>query len=215
MITQRGADLLLDVLTGRSNTSVSAYAGLSSTKPTGAGGNFTEPTAAEYARVVIGTYSGTVKHFGAASEGKTGNTGIIYFPEAHSQYPRLTYIGLFNSQSGAASTSLLQFSPILVPEYVRSSAEVANAVTLDYDKENDRYKFTNQVSDVGGDYEFSYDGTSWKLSGSNVTLSDYGITISNDVTPTSGDTLTVRFGIVPANKTIPIVRVGAWTIQLY
>lgn len=217
MITQRGANLLLDVLTGRSYAQVSAYAGLSSTKPTTAGGNFTEPTAAEYARVLVGTYNGNVKAFSAANEGKAATTSIIYFPEARSQYPRLTYIGLFNSPSGTASTSLLHYAPILVPEYVRNSAEITDAATFDYDKANDRYTFTNAVSDAGGDYEFTYSGTnsSWQLNNSNVSLTTYGITLSADVTPTDGDTLTVHFGIVPANKTIPIVRVGAWTIQLY
>lgn len=214
MITTKGANLLLDILTGRSYTNVSAYAGLSSTKPTAAGGNFTEPSASEYTRVLLGTYNGNVKLFSAATEGKTSNTSIIYFPEARSQYPRLTYIGIFNAASGATANSLLIFSPILVAEYLRNNAELANAASFNYDKANDRYYFTNAVSDAGGDYEFIYDGSNWKLSGSTVQLSTYGVALANSVTPASGDRIIVHFGIVPANKTIPIVRVGAWELKL-
>lgn len=44
---------------------------------------------------------------------------------------------------------------------------------------------------VGGDYVFTYDGTSWYYSGDNIEISDYGITF--DGTPASGDTITVTF----------------------
>ena len=42
-----------------------------------------------------------------------------------------------------------------------------------------------------GTYEFSYDGTNWKLSSNTVTLSSYGLSVSG--TLTSGDTITVEY----------------------
>ena len=215
MFTHRGANLALDLITGRSYTNISAYLGMSSTKPTRAGGNFTEPSASEYARVLVGTYNGNVKLFSAASEGKTANNDNIYFPVAKENYSRLLYVGIFSSSTGAAASALVWFAPILYAEYVRSSAEIANAVTLSYDKENDIHTFLSAVSETGGDYEFTYDGSSWKLSGSAISLSTYGITISSDVTPASGDTITVHFGIVPTNKTVPMVEVGKISIEMY
>lgn len=53
----------------------------------------------------------------------------------------------------------------------------------------DNVKFQAKVSDTAGTYTFSYNGTRWKKGSSNVTLSDYGISITG--TPVSGDSITV------------------------
>lgn len=208
MIATRGANQLLENLVRSSN----AYAGISSTKPTVSGGNFTEPTEKpEYKRPQVNSTYG----FGtAAANGQISNSTIIYFPEARSTYPRLTYIGLFNSLAGTAATSLLQFSPILSPEYVRSGAEIDNVVTFEFDPVTNEPKFVGAVSGVGDDYVFTYSGTSWQRSGLNVSLSTYGIIIDGSVIAAPGDTLTVRFGIVPENRTLPLIRVGAWNIKI-
>lgn len=42
-----------------------------------------------------------------------------------------------------------------------------------------------------GTYEFSYDGTDWKLGGATVTLADYGLAVSGTVT--TDDTITVSY----------------------
>lgn len=50
--------------------------------------------------------------------------------------------------------------------------------------------FAGKVS-KSGKYIFSYDGTNWKLNGNNVTLNDYGISVTG--TAVSGDTITVDY----------------------
>lgn len=42
-----------------------------------------------------------------------------------------------------------------------------------------------------GTYNFSYDGTNWKLNGATVTLADYGLTVTGTVT--EGDSITVEY----------------------
>lgn len=51
--------------------------------------------------------------------------------------------------------------------------------------------FGTAVSGVSGTYLFTYDGTNWKLNGTTVTLSNYGLEITG--TATSGDTITVEY----------------------
>ena len=50
--------------------------------------------------------------------------------------------------------------------------------------------FGNKIS-KSGSYLFTYDGTNWKYNGSNVTLNDYGITVTG--TAASGDNFTVVY----------------------
>lgn len=65
--------------------------------------------------------------------------------------------------------------------------------------------FSTAVSAAAGTYVFEYDGTgsAWKLSGSDVTLATYGITVTG--TATDGDKITVTFtpaGTVQANAVL-------------
>lgn len=62
--------------------------------------------------------------------------------------------------------------------------------------------FSTEVSGVSGTYTFTYDltNTTWKLDGSSVTISDYGITPTG--TPADGDTITVVF--VAGYETEPV-----------
>lgn len=57
----------------------------------------------------------------------------------------------------------------------------------------DAEDFQDKVGAASGTYVFTYDGTSttWKLNGSAVTISQYGITVTG--TPSNGDTVTVVF----------------------
>ena len=63
-------------------------------------------------------------------------------------------------------------------------AESGTTVSLD------KSTWRSYVS-TDGTYEFSYDGTNWKLSGNTVTISNYGLSVSG--TLTSGDTITVEY----------------------
>lgn len=52
--------------------------------------------------------------------------------------------------------------------------------------------FGTAVSNTTGVYEFTYDGTNWKYTGTTVTLSSYGIEITTG-TATSGDKISVDY----------------------
>lgn len=51
--------------------------------------------------------------------------------------------------------------------------------------------FKSKVSGASGVYEFSYDGTNWKLNGETATLAQYGISVTG--TAANGDKITVTF----------------------
>ena len=80
------------------------YLGLSSTTPTIAGDNVTEPSSeAGYARVGISAYLGN------ASEGEISNTVAISFPESTAVWGTITHFTLFDA---ADNGNLLAFSEI-------------------------------------------------------------------------------------------------------
>lgn len=51
--------------------------------------------------------------------------------------------------------------------------------------------FVSKVSETPGTYTFTYNGSNWQLDGSNVTMSQYGITTKG--TETSGTTITIYY----------------------
>ena len=75
---------------------------------------------------------------------------------------------------------------VLISSGGSSSVTYSGSIT---DATVDDAIFESAIGDVAGTYVFSYDGTNWKLSGNNVTLSDYGITVEG--TEASGDSVTV------------------------
>lgn len=103
---------------------------------------------------------------------------------------------------------------------------VATATTQGdiFDVVVDEVTWKTQIS-TSGTYVFSYDGTNWKLSGSNVTIADYGITFEG--TAANGDTITVQYTLgqtafVPATIDVTTVAgiesatidVNAWESQV-
>jgi hypothetical protein len=54
-------------------------------------------------------------------------------------------------------------------------------------------EFQHMVQDTSGSYVFSYDGTNWELNSDIVDISKYGISIPDDETPASGDTITITY----------------------
>lgn len=112
MITYAGSIKLLNWFVGNTYGGNALYAGLSSTEPTIAGANVTEPTVNSYARVRVsqGTSSG-YSAFGTPSNTLTGsevlNDTQIYFPETYNaasgaveDWGELGWICLFGSSSG-------------------------------------------------------------------------------------------------------------------
>ena len=51
--------------------------------------------------------------------------------------------------------------------------------------------FVSKVSETPGTYTFTYNGSNWQLDGTNVTMSQYGITTKG--TETSGTTITIYY----------------------
>lgn len=68
-----------------------------------------------------------------------------------------------------------------------------------YDTKVDEDTWKTQIS-TSGTYVFSYDGTNWKLSGSTVTIANYGITFNG--TPVNGNTITIVYA-VPETAFVP------------
>lgn len=69
------------------------YLGLSSTAPTLAGGNVTEPSGNGYARVELTTLS-------APTNGVVKNSQDIIFPESTGSWGTLTHFVLYNAETG-------------------------------------------------------------------------------------------------------------------
>ena len=58
------------------------------------------------------------------------------------------------------------------------------------------FAFATKVSDATGSYEFSYNGSDWKLNSNTVSLADYGVSYTG--TAVNHDKITVTFSEVPA-----------------
>ncbi len=100
------------------------YLALSTTTPTDAGGNFTEPTGGSYARVAI---TNNATNFPAASGGAKSNGVKFSFPTATADWSsgaNMTYIGLFDA---ATAGNLIAYGAITTPKAVLNgdTAEVA------------------------------------------------------------------------------------------
>ena len=70
------------------------YVGLSTTTPTAAGGNFSEPSPSTgYVRASIGDLNTSIS-------AQVANDAIIFFNETLGSYGTITHFGLFSSKSG-------------------------------------------------------------------------------------------------------------------
>lgn len=90
---------VLDQIFGASAYAAPAtlYIALSSTTPTDAGGNFTEPPAGSYARVAV---TNNLTNWPAAVAGSKSNGAAILFPEATGTWPTVTHFGVYDAPSG-------------------------------------------------------------------------------------------------------------------
>lgn len=82
------------------------YIGLSTTAPTQAGGNFTEPSGNGYARVAVTNNS---TNWPAASNGSKNNANAITFPQATGSWGTVTHFGIFDA---ATSGNLLAWGAL-------------------------------------------------------------------------------------------------------
>ncbi len=113
-LTYSGANELLKVLTGKAGNnnpypSVYIGLGLSSGTPARDGTGFTEPSGANYARVVLGNSTTLWQKMGTPSNGSTSNNNsshelkgrILFNALGESEsWGEIGYIGLFSAQTG-------------------------------------------------------------------------------------------------------------------
>ena len=92
------------------------YLGLSSTAPTLAGGNVTEPaTSKGYARVQLTTLS-------APTDGQITNTGDVAFAESTADWGTMTYFVVYDSATGG---NLLMYEQLTKSRTVEADTVVA------------------------------------------------------------------------------------------
>ena len=111
--------------------------------------------------------------------GKKGNAGITI--------GSTIYASRFYKSIDSLSLTNLQLVNVKVSKGGSSSVSVSGSGITDADVNNTA--FQNKISDVAGTYTFVFDGNYWSLSGDNVDLDDYGITV--DGTAVSGDSISV------------------------
>lgn len=104
------------------------YVGLSSTTPTEAGANFTEPGGGAYARVIT-TASSDWNSATAADPSVSDNSSVLTFTTATAVWGTMTHFGLFTGSSGG---TVQIWGALSTPRYVVTN-DVASfaAGTLD------------------------------------------------------------------------------------
>ena len=116
---------VLDHLFGATSYAVlgNLYLGLSTTTPTDAGANFTEPSGNNYSRV---TSVNNPTNWPAASGGSKANGTAITFPTASGSWGTVTYFGIFDQASGG---NLLATGELTVSKTISAMDTVQFAVS--------------------------------------------------------------------------------------
>ena len=90
------------------------YLGLSTTTPTDAGGNFTEPVGFAYARVAV---TNNPANWPAAVAGSKQNGTTITFAEATGSWGTITHFGIFDAISGG---NMLMKGALTTPKLIET-----------------------------------------------------------------------------------------------
>ena len=105
MITQAKANEILNYFTGRLQSLVghtAVYVGLSTSTPTAAGSNVTEPVGNGYSRVLLGSSTQALtQKMSTAVDGEITSAEIIYFPEATGSWGTCTHLCFYTVPSGS------------------------------------------------------------------------------------------------------------------
>lgn len=104
------------------------YLALSTTTPTDAGGNFTEPSGNNYSRVAA-----VAANFSAAAAGSKTNTAVLDFPQASGSWGTLTYFGIYDASTSGnlIMTGVLSASVAIASGDIARFAASSIVVTLD------------------------------------------------------------------------------------
>ena len=116
MITHYAANKVLQALCGKAQNLTlgqTAYVALSTTTPTAAGGNVTEPVGNGYARVMLGNYNQSyTQKMGTPSGGAISNEEIVYYPEATGSWGTITHFCIYDAPTNG---NLLAFGALTDP----------------------------------------------------------------------------------------------------
>jgi hypothetical protein len=117
------------VLGGPNYTRVAnVYIGLSSTTPTKAGGNITEPVGGGYARVLK---PNDVTNWPAAAASLKSNGTVITFPPASATWAagaNMTHMVIWNDPTGTATTNVIAWGAMTTPKPVLSGDTASFAI---------------------------------------------------------------------------------------
>jgi len=111
-------DNLLDQVWGNDNYSqpINLYVGLSSSTPTEAGGNVTEPSAVDgYARVEV---ANNLTNWPEAVDGYKANATEIEFPEATGNWGTITHFTIYDTSTGG---NLLAFGNLTTSRTIQTN----------------------------------------------------------------------------------------------
>lgn len=117
MLTTNTRKAILDNIAGIATTSIpqGLYLALSTTTPTAAGGNFTEPNDPNYARVYIGSVAQPgpnnypFEWLGDGEYQQVANKYEIHFNTATVDWGTVTHVGIFTAETGG---SLIAYTPL-------------------------------------------------------------------------------------------------------
>jgi hypothetical protein len=115
--TQATDQMFLAIIANSTTFTASSpiYLALSTTTPTYAGTNFTEPSSNGYARVAIATSPHTASFsLPSGSPVSTSNTVVFTFPQATGSWGTITYFGLFDF----TGTILLGYGAMTTPQTI-------------------------------------------------------------------------------------------------
>ncbi len=113
---------MLDALfsaTALAGVPATLYCGLSTTTPTKAGGNVTEPAGSAYARVGVTNNAG---NFPAAAAGSKSNGAAITFPVPSGSWGTVTYFVLYDA---AVAGNLVAYGALNAAKTIGSGADVS------------------------------------------------------------------------------------------
>lgn len=139
MLTKNTRKAILDNIVGIASTPIpqGLYLALSTTTPTEAGGNFTEPQDSNYARVYIGTTSQAGPNFPFewkdTDYNQVWNKYEIHFNTATANWGNVTHIGIFDAATGG---NLIAYTELAVPVNVQSGhipTIISHAATISID----------------------------------------------------------------------------------
>ncbi len=126
LTNQRKADILNALYGGAALTvGANVHIALSTTTPTSAGANFTEPSGSAYGRVSVANNPTNFPAATVANPSVKSNGVEITFPAATGNWGTLTHFGIFTAASGGV---LLDWGPLPTPKTIGSGDTARFAV---------------------------------------------------------------------------------------